>query len=183
MTTTTCRNPSCFLPAALDIGYCSEVCVVRHREALTTAITALRAELNTIPRPYRNVREENPKFAEANRFADFQRLSEPPPEFRSADGRWHTEGAPVLWLPFSAYELANVAAMFKAITPERYRASNGTIRSEPHPFNVFNSGDWTGVVGDRFVFATKHRCPEQGSNRSPEDYRTDALKPWYRPEE
>jgi hypothetical protein len=88
----------------------------------------------------------------------------------------HTEGHAIVWLPFSEYELANIAAMFKAILPYRYateeeRKQTPQITTEEHPFAVFNSGDWTGVVADRFVETVKEYCPNVQGNQTPEYYR------------
>jgi hypothetical protein len=83
----------------------------------------------------------------------------------------HTEGQAVVWLPFSSYELTNIANMFAAICPTRYPQMHVTDTHERHPFDVLNSGDWTGVVGDRFVNAAKEYAKGARGNHTPNDYR------------
>ena len=78
----------------------------------------------------------------------------------------HTEGKPVVFLPFSEYELANLAEMFKAIIPGRSENKG----HQPSPFSVFDSGDWTGVLHDRFLMAAKLFAPGRAPNVTAEKY-------------
>lgn len=87
----------------------------------------------------------------------------------------HTEGAPVVWLPFSAYELVNVAAAL--LTAE---AGPGTTRS---PLDALQTGDWTNVVAWRFRDAAQQFAPQAKPNRTTEQLREDARALASRPQE
>lgn len=99
--------------------------------------------------------------------------------------QWVEGGDAVVYIPFSAYELANIAEMFKAITPYRFLTTEErekVLKGEKlplNPFSVFDSGDWCGVVADRFVKMANQYASGTGpprGNQSAEEYRFNAIR-------
>lgn len=82
----------------------------------------------------------------------------------------HTEGSPVVFLPFSAYELANLAELFRTLD-SIYPPKHG----EPNIFAAFNSGDWTNVLTDRFINAHQEFASDSSPNQTAEDYRQGVI--------
>lgn len=66
---------------------------------------------------------------------------------------WSTDGAPVCLVPFSAYQLANLAALCEA------------LQYTPH---WWNTGDWMICLRDRLPRAARTYATGYAPNRAPE---------------
>lgn len=78
-----------------------------------------------------------------------------------------TEGRPVVFLPFSAYELANLAEALESTF-----AVGGHATS---PLHALNTGDWTAVTQQRFRDAQRRYAPHEKPNQTAEEMRRWAI--------